>query len=55
MLRDSDPERACAIKCYSTDSKEVPLMRIIRMENVMVGVFMMRRVVNYDDKYFLQH
>ena len=23
MLRDSDPERACAIKCYSTDSKEV--------------------------------
>ena len=23
MLRDSDPERACAIKCFSTDSKEV--------------------------------
>ena len=26
MLRDSDPEKACSIKCYSTDSKEVRIL-----------------------------
>ena len=44
MLRDSDPEKACAIKCYSTDSKEV-LRRIIMMGKMTIRLKMRRMAI----------
>ena len=44
MLRDSDPEKACAINCYSTDSKEV-LRRIIMIGNMMIRMTRRRMVI----------
>ena len=44
MLRDSDPEKACSIKCYSTDSKEV-LLSMIKVMMVMTIIWMMLRIM----------
>ena len=47
MLRDSDPEKACAIKCYSTDSKEV-MMRIVLMGKMVIRMMRKRMVIRRD-------
>lgn len=44
MLRDSDPEKACSIKCYSTDSKEV-LLSMVKIMMVMTIIWMMLRIM----------
>ena len=44
MLRDSDPEKACAINCYSTDSKEV-LRRIIMVGYMIIKMTRWRMVL----------